>query len=230
MTYKAYPTWVIGFHGCDKMVFDKVIKENIHLTPSTNQYDWLGHGAYFWENNPLRAYEFALEQKQRGRINEPKVIGAFLDLGRCLDLTDMYSLVQLRSFFPHLKADCEARDKQLPKNKIVKNGEILFRNLDCAMIEFLHSTNESISSDFRNQRHEDASTASQNLIDQFRPYDSVRGAFIEGEPLYPGAALYEKNHIQICIRNTQCIKGYFNPLIDVGKEYTEIRNKMNIPI
>jgi len=42
-------------------------------------------------------------------------------------------------------------------------------------------------------------------------YDSVRGVFFEGEDLYPDAGFKEKNHIQICVRNRNCIKGYFLP-------------------
>jgi hypothetical protein len=31
------------------------------------------------------------------------------------------------------------------------------------------------------------------------PYDTVRGAFWEGGPLYPGARIEKKNHVQICM-------------------------------
>jgi len=44
-----------------------------------------------------------------------------------------------------------------------------------------------------------------------RAYDSVRGVFWEGKPLYPNAGFAEKNHIQICVCNPNCIKGYFLP-------------------
>ena len=33
--------------------------------------------------------------------------------------------------------------------------------------------------------------------------------FVEGDPLYPGAAIQKANHIQRCVRNPACIKGYF---------------------
>jgi len=35
--------------------------------------------------------------------------------------------------------------------------------------------------------------------------------FWEGNELYPNAGFRKKNHIQICIRNPNCIKGYFLP-------------------
>ena len=42
-------------------------------------------------------------------------------------------------------------------------------------------------------------------------YDSVRGTFFEGEELYHNSGFKSKNHIQIAIRNHNCIKGYFIP-------------------
>jgi hypothetical protein len=44
-----------------------------------------------------------------------------------------------------------------------------------------------------------------------KAFDSVRGVFVEGKELYPSAGFREKNHIQLCIRNPNCIKGYFHP-------------------
>jgi hypothetical protein len=48
-----------------------------------------------------------------------------------------------------------------------------------------------------------------------KPFDSVRGVFVEGNELYPGAGFNDKNHIQICIRNPNCIKGYFLPRSEI---------------
>lgn len=46
---------------------------------------------------------------------------------------------------------------------------------------------------------------------ELEPSDSIRGAFIEGKRIYPNSGFYEKTHIQICVRNPNCIKGYFAP-------------------
>jgi hypothetical protein len=46
---------------------------------------------------------------------------------------------------------------------------------------------------------------------EFKLFDSARGVFTEGGPAYPGAGILEKSHIQICIRNSNCIKGFFLP-------------------
>ena len=48
-------------------------------------------------------------------------------------------------------------------------------------------------------------------IEEVEAFDSVRGVFFEGNDLYPNAGFKEKNHIQIAIRNPNCIKGYFLP-------------------
>jgi hypothetical protein len=42
-------------------------------------------------------------------------------------------------------------------------------------------------------------------------FDSVRGVFWEGNEPYPNAGFREKNHIQISVRNPNCIKGFFIP-------------------
>lgn len=42
-------------------------------------------------------------------------------------------------------------------------------------------------------------------------YDSVRGAFYEGDVAYKGTEIRKKNHIQVCLRNMNCIKGFFLP-------------------
>ena len=85
--HRLTSSFVLGYHGCDRAVDEKVLQgEKFSL--SQNDYDWLGHGAYFWEANPLRGLEFAKElQTRRTNIAEPYVVGAVIDLGFCLDLT-----------------------------------------------------------------------------------------------------------------------------------------------
>jgi len=42
-------------------------------------------------------------------------------------------------------------------------------------------------------------------------YDTVRGAFLEGDPAYPGAGFSREGHLQIAVRNLTCILGIFRP-------------------
>ncbi len=189
--YSVKSGLIIAFHGCDEKVCDEIVR-GAPFKASDNDYDWLGHGMYFWEYNEQRALEFAIEQKNNPRaegqtINTPAVLGAVLDLQHCLDLTDSKYLGFVKKSYDVLSDSYKLFGKDLPKNSSAKSSnDILLRRLDCAVIENLHS-----------------------LMD--RPFDSVKGIFVEGEPLYEGAGFNTKNHIQICIRNPNCIKAFFYP-------------------
>jgi hypothetical protein len=43
------------------------------------------------------------------------------------------------------------------------------------------------------------------------PYDTIRSPFHEGGPIYSGANFTDRLHIEICVLNPKCIKGYFLP-------------------
>lgn len=190
--YSSRSNLYIGFHGCDKSVAERILHGG-SLKPSINSYDWLGHGVYFWENNEQRALQFAQEASKRATssIKEPFVIGAVIDLGYCLDLTDMSCLAEIKQSYKALRDALVKAGKDLPINKSIdKNGDLLLRHLDCAVIEYEHAINE---------------------MAKVKSFDSVRGVFVEGDDLYPGGGIKEKNHIQICVRNPNCIKGYFLP-------------------
>jgi hypothetical protein len=55
MLYQSRPAWVLGFHGTEKEIVDKLTSGNTgHLKKSEGKYEWLGHGIYLWENDPRR--------------------------------------------------------------------------------------------------------------------------------------------------------------------------------
>ncbi|MBC5836729.1 hypothetical protein [Flavobacterium muglaense] len=188
---------ILGFHGCDKEIRDRIVSEKgFILKPSENIYDWLGNGVYFWENNHERALKFAqelMENPPKGKenlIKEPAVLGVIIDLGYCLDLMDSKFLEILKISYNFLCKSHQDYDTKLPVNVRNEKGELLRRNLDCAVIQSVHELNKKM-----------------NKPD----YDSVRGVFFEGDDLYANAGFKEKNHIQIAIRNQNCIKGFFIP-------------------
>src|SRR5689334_7789939 len=113
---------ILGFHGCDESVVEKVINGKEALNQSENSYDWLGHGIYFWENSPSRALEFAERLMQhpknktaRNPIRKPAVVGAIIHPGHCLDLMDYGNLALLKSTYEFLKAT--QTFSGLPQNK-----------------------------------------------------------------------------------------------------------------
>lgn len=185
--YAKTPAYIYGFHGCNKDTYNAVIHDGKLLQKSTNEYDWLGNGIYFWENSYQRAVDWA--RKKYG--DEWAVVGAFIDLGYCLDTTDYRNSSVFKNGYELLKFKTMDAGEELPRNIKGRNSDdILVRNLDCAVIQEIHDYNEK-----------------NNLM----PYDSVRGIFEEGVEMYSGAGFREKTHSQVCITNPNCIKGYFVP-------------------
>ena len=120
------PAFVIGFRGCDRAVGERVLANEEHLKPSENDYDWLGTGIYFWENNALRAMDWAHFAKENpkvvaAKIADPFVVGAIIDLGYCLDLLEAESIRTVARDYLRLKDAYKTGDIALPRNK--KNGE-----------------------------------------------------------------------------------------------------------
>ena len=187
-------SFVLGYHGCDAKVAERLLAgDDFQL--SQNDYDWLGHGVYFWEANPKRGLEFAGELKNSGRgpdITTPAVVGAVIDFGQCLDLTTSAGTQQAASAYNTYKEICEKAGTSLPQN----STDSLRRNLDCAVIQALHEILEK---------------------EDLAPVDSVKRIFVEGDPAYPGSDIYKQTHIQVCVRNLDCIKGVFL----VPKQYLE---------
>lgn len=206
--YSILPNLVLAFHGCDEETYQKVLYKHESLLPSCNSYDWLGNGIYFWENSLARAQEWAYSSCTRyNKTNpdkpqkKPAVIGAVVKLGNCLDLTDYGSSQILKNGYDILSYELSLLGKKLPINKnITGNNDLLLRELDCAVIERIHQYNKETKN---------------------RSYDSVRGLFIEGKPVYEKSGIMDKSHIQLCIINPNCIKGYFSPL-EPDKNWTMV--------
>lgn len=186
ITRKLSP--VIGFHGCDRAVAEDVLAGNSHLTASENAYDWLGSGVYFWVDSFARAYHWA--ESGKSGIRDPYVIGAFLDPGYCLDLTDFGATPQIKRAYELFVDTQRAAGVEVPANTISQNGTFLVRKLDCAVINFLHKIREANAQS---------------------TFDTVYGVFEEGSALFQNSALKEKTHIQIAVRNIEVIRGYFRP-------------------
>ena len=191
--YSSKPAFVYGFHGLDKSIAFDILNQKTDFKPSTNSYDWLGEGVYFWENNYARAKEYAevASKRKDSTIKDPFVLGSIIDLGNCLDLLDQKYLDFLEVAYENLKVDLISQNKELPTNSQFGSNDFDFkkRELDCAVIRYAHQLAEASGEKF----------------------DSVRAAFWEGEELYPGAGFRKGNHIQIAILNPNCIKGVFLP-------------------
>lgn len=192
--YSSDPGLMIGFHGCEEEVRDKVVLGKTSLRPSTNDWDWLGDGIYFWQNNYERAWDYATNPPPNIKIKKPAVLGAVFSLGNCLDLSDKKWIDLAKFSFENLKKSADSGGIELPANTNpghdTNSKDKIVRRLDCAVIKNIHILIN---------------------LSRFKPFDAVKGVFFEGDPLYDGAGFNDKTHIQICIRNPNCIKGYFLP-------------------
>jgi hypothetical protein len=193
--YRHHPSFILGFHGCDRSIGEDVLSGQQTLLKSQNDYDWLGEGIYFWENNPTRALDFATKASQgakkttRGKIVDPFIIGAVIDLGRCANLLDSAALDEVKTAHQKLEAASIGSGVPLPIN--VGGADKRVRRLDCAVIEAMHELRRGES---------------------LKEYQTVRAIFQEGGELYGSAGFCAKTHIQIAVRDSSCIKGFFRPI------------------
>jgi hypothetical protein len=192
-------SFVLGFHGCDKAIAQKAVVDGAAILQSDRDYDWLGPGAYFWESDPIRAMEWARWKASIGEYKEPSVIGAVIDLRNCLDLVSRNDIALFQAAHKSFLRVQKLAGLPVPKNanpRGAKDKDRVLRYLDCAVFRHLHTI---IS-------HIPASDP------DFQPFDTVRGMFVEGGRVYSGSGIYKKSHVQIAVRNPECIKGIFYPL------------------
>ena len=141
-----------------------------------------------WLGSGVYFWENAPERAYQWAVDigkrNPAVVGAVVQLGTCLNLMDKTSNHQLQDAHQVLEASLTALGKSIPVNR--DKGH--FR--DAAVINMAHVMAEKIG----------------------KPFDTVRAAFIEGEPVFEGSAIRSDTHIQLCVRDPKkSIVAYFRP-------------------
>lgn len=190
---------LLGFHGCEKTVADKLLavgawsQNKSWFKPSQKDYDWLGIGLYFWLDSPLRAYEWVESQHERDKSKSPAVnpsmVGALINPGLCLNLTDYGVIQELQQAHIELQEIFKSAGDPMPANtRLDAHGMPLLRKLDWAVIELVHQLRKD---------------------NGLPPYDTVLGFFEEGEMAFDGSSIRAKTHVQIAVRNPDSIVGFF---------------------
>jgi hypothetical protein len=111
-----------------------------------------------------------------------------IDLKKCLDLHVRENQVLLGKTYEILSKEAEISGLKLRGNEPAPKDprpDNVLRYLDCAVIN--------------------------RLVAMHTAFNTVRGLFIEGEPIYEGANLFSKTHSEIAVRDLSCIKGVFIP-------------------
>ena len=114
------------------------------------------------------------------------MVGAALDLGDCLDLTTEVGIDEIRSAHQLLSETFAKAGVALPSNS--GGFGLMLRRLDCAVVRQLHEIRRQM---------------------ELAPVDTVKGIFLEGDPIYPGSGFRAKTHVQIAVCNPLVIRGIF---------------------
>lgn len=160
-----------GFHGTSAEAAQRILSTGFEI--SRNEYEWLGDGAYFFQDAPARAMEWA---RQRFG-DDAAVIGAEIELGDCIDLLDVPWHAQIAIAYPQLLVALEEKGHLPPRQSVGAH------RLDRSVMNYLVD----------------------RLTDNGTTVDSVRAAFAEGEPPFPGSALLNRAHVQIAVRSSRAI-------------------------
>ena len=172
----SQPLRVYGYHGTDKRSALKIIERGFDF--STNDYDWLGTGVYFFQDAPMRAAAWASQRYP----NSPAVIRSELVLENCIDLLDIAWNPIIREAYEIFVREYERANIPLPRQNPQRSKA---HRLDCAFFNYIV---EKV-------------LASQNMV-----IGSIRAVFNEGDRIYPSSALSDRAHIQIVIRDLSSIQ------------------------
>jgi len=191
---------VFAYHGCDVTLRDDLVSGRItELKPSANKYDWLGAGAYFFENDYKRALMFAsaaqanpTKRFTKQPIATPAVVGAVLQLDFILDMTTQEGIEEYCLAYEAMVEYLTDNGLPEPKNSKPNDNDedIIVRQLDSDVFNFMHQIREK--------------------TDQ-RMFQAVRSAFPQGEEVAPSSAFKRSSHIQIALRENSCVRAWFLP-------------------
>ena len=184
----AISDWlVLGHHGTtvDRAVS---IREG-GFTITENEYDWLGHGVYFFERSPRRAMEWA---RKRFSDREPCVMAAEIDFGKhgrnCLDLASREGLAVLEEYFQDFVT-------AYPREYVAGLKETCgYRQFSCEVLNRFCLTMGEVGWDIH----------------------AIRSVFEEGDYIFsdpdgvlPTARLKKFSHIQIAVRECDAIRDFW---------------------
>jgi len=129
----------IGFHGTDKANVSSILAGGFRL--SNNSADWLGAGAYFFQDAPSRAKEWA-----RTHCSDPAVIGVEISLDGCMDLLDTDWWKLFRDVFNAYRLQCLKQGAQFPRQR----GK--FHGLDKMIVDLVRDGQVTIGKEIKSVR------------------------------------------------------------------------------
>lgn len=172
----SQPLRVYGYHGTSREKAQEIIDRGFNL--STNDYDWLGTGVYFFQDAPGRALAWASERYP----DSPTVIRSQLVLENSIDLLDIDWYPIIRETYAMFVSGYQKANIPLPRQNPQRSKA---HRLDCAFFNYI------VEKIFESQEE---------------TIGSIRAVFNEGDRIYPNSAIYDRSHIQILIRDLSLIE------------------------
>lgn len=174
---------IFGYHGCTIELATELISG---VRPIS---EWQqSKNSYDWLGNGIYFWEHgpqrALQWARARYGGSAATVGAIIQLARCFDLLDVEFTRELLPAYQLEKEEWEAAG-QPPLVNRGSDDDRRGRYLDCAVIN--------------------------RCLRRFPELQAVRGAFLEGEPAFPGGKVFLDSHIQIAVRDPRCIIGIFQP-------------------
>lgn len=172
----------IGHHGTKLETAQAIVSGATVFAKSENRNDWLGTGVYFWIDNLDRAISWVRNPQRK--IKNRAVIQVTIKTKNILDIHNTEHQALIRESYKRLLAETKRYKYKALSNIPNGNGKLVSRYLDCAVLDGVN---------YDRVRRGDA------------PFDACVGVFEDGKPIFPGAAIKDKSHIQICVYEPSCI-------------------------
>jgi hypothetical protein len=179
--FADYHRTVIGYHGTQRSTALRVVQGLEGYKRSENADDWLGHGIYFWEYAPKQAWAWAEQRRKTWNQGEDvAVLASMIRLGNCFDLLDPDNLEILAG----LRREYEGRERE--EGRVPRENFNKSKYMDCSVFQYAYAA-------FAAERD---------------PLDTCRAVFVPSDGrLWTRSGVHRHAHIQLCVRNPDCILG-----------------------
>lgn len=115
---------VYGYHGTSGDAAARILTAG--FLQKHKKYHWLGDGAYFWQDAPRRAWQWASEHHGE----DAAVVGAAIELSDCMDMLDVGWFDLMLGVYDRYLEKCK-QDGVVPP---IQEGP--FHRLDAAVINY----------------------------------------------------------------------------------------------
>jgi hypothetical protein len=170
---------VYGYHGTSRKNAESILRNGFRSSNSGG--DWLGPGAYFWQDAPQRALKWA----KKHHPDNPVVIRSSIifEENKTMDLLDTKWFSFLGARYKDFIIDCLNSNISLP----TQDKDLTKSNLHKLDHNFLNYIALAINRE----------TPGRVSV--------IRAAFTEGKPIFDNSAIYDLSHVQIVVKNNKYI-------------------------